>query len=176
MPITCSNATTCSAYCVAAFKISKGFSVNSLSSTAPTTAKTFLYSYCCKSAGAAAAAALAIWPALPVLANHWFYALCLSLSLGAIWDFWCLVVALWFGVEVAPSFDKPWLSTSFADYWSRRWNLTTTYMLRWGKAWGLAMQACITLAVLVPMQFQCCHLSIVGHDVIHKAGLSSSLS
>ena len=34
------------------------------------------------------------------------------------------------GVEAAPSFDKPWLSTSFADYWSRRWNLTTTYMLR----------------------------------------------
>jgi hypothetical protein len=114
----------------AAFKISKGSSVDSLSSAAPTTPATFLYSYCCKSAGAAAAATLAIWPALPVLANHWFYALCLSLSLGAIWDFWCLVVALWFGVEVAPSFDKPWLSTSFADYWSRRWNLTTTYMLR----------------------------------------------
>jgi hypothetical protein len=44
----------------------------------------------------------------------------------------CLqMVVLWFGVEVAPSFDKPWLSTSFADYWSRRWNLTTTYMLRY---------------------------------------------
>jgi hypothetical protein len=28
---------------------------------------------------------------LPQLLNHWFYALCLSLSLGAIWDFWCLV-------------------------------------------------------------------------------------
>jgi hypothetical protein len=40
------------------------------------------------------------------------------------------MVVLWFGVEVAPSFDKPWMSTSFADYWSRRWNLTTTYMLR----------------------------------------------
>lgn len=117
-------------FSAAAFKISKGSSVDSLSSTAPTTPSTFLYSYCCKSAGAAVAATLAIWPALPVLANHWFYALCLSLSLGAIWDFWCLVVALWFGVEVAPSFDKPWLSTSFADYWSRRWNLTTTYMLR----------------------------------------------
>lgn len=32
--------------------------------------------------------------------------------------------------QVAPSFDKPWLSTSFADYWSRRWNLTTAYLLR----------------------------------------------
>eukprot|EP00878_Enallax_costatus_P037042 GHUV01041761.1.p2 GENE.GHUV01041761.1~~GHUV01041761.1.p2 ORF type:complete len:193 (-),score=33.69 GHUV01041761.1:451-1029(-) len=114
----------------AAFKISKGSSVDSLSSTAPTTPSSFLYSYCCKSAGAAAAAAMAIWPALPILLNHWFYALCLSLSLGAIWDFWCFMTALWFGVEPAPSFDKPWLSTSFADYWSRRWNLTVTYMLR----------------------------------------------
>jgi hypothetical protein len=51
---------------------------------------------------------------------------CLSACLSA-----CLqMVVLWFGVEVAPSFDKPWMSTSFADYWSRRWNLTTTYMLR----------------------------------------------
>lgn len=25
----------------------------------------------------------------------------------------------------------PRLSTSFADYWSRRWNLTVSYMLRW---------------------------------------------
>ncbi|WIA10148.1 hypothetical protein OEZ85_010353 [Tetradesmus obliquus] len=114
----------------AVFKVSKGATADALSSSAPTTPSTFLYTYCCKAGGATVAAALAVWPVLPQLLNHWFYALCLSLSLGAIWDFWCLVAVLWFGVEAAPSFDKPWLSTSFADYWSRRWNLTTTYMLR----------------------------------------------
>lgn len=114
----------------AVFKVSRGSSADALSTSAPTTPSTFLYSYSWKAAGATAAATLAVWHVLPQLLRHWFYALCLSLSLGAIWDFWCLVVVLWFGVEVAPSFDKPWLSTSFADYWSRRWNLTTTYMLR----------------------------------------------
>jgi hypothetical protein len=59
----------------------------------------------------------------------------------------CLqMVVLWFGVEVAPSFDKPWLSTSFADYWSRRWNLTTTYMLRCEKN-GQMLQMTATGAV-----------------------------
>jgi hypothetical protein len=55
---------------------------------------------------------------------------CLLACLPACLPSWLQMVVLWFGVEAAPSFDKPWLSTSFADYWSRRWNLTTTYMLR----------------------------------------------
>lgn len=25
------------------------------------------------------------------------------------------------GLDVVPPFDKPWLSSSLADYWSRRW-------------------------------------------------------
>jgi hypothetical protein len=78
--------------CAAAvFKVSKGATADALSTSAPTTASTFLYTYCCKATGATVAAALASWPVLPQLLNHWFYALCLSLSLGAIWDFWCLV-------------------------------------------------------------------------------------
>jgi hypothetical protein len=78
--------------CAAAvFKVSKGATADALSSSAPTTPSTFLYTYCCKAGGATVAAALAVWPVLPALLNHWFYALCLSLSLGAIWDFWCLV-------------------------------------------------------------------------------------
>ncbi|KAF8069512.1 ASAT1 [Scenedesmus sp. PABB004] len=118
----------------AAFKLSGGGGAGAaaagLSSAAPATAAAFGRSYAAKATGAAAAAALATWPVLPELARHWFYALCLSLSLGAIWDAWCLAVTLSLGLRLAPSFDKPWLSTSFADYWSRRWNLTATYCLR----------------------------------------------
>jgi hypothetical protein len=80
---------TCCA--AAVFKVSKGATADALSTSAPSTASTFLYTYYCKATGATLAAALAVWPVLPVLLNHWFYALCLSLSLGAIWDFWCLV-------------------------------------------------------------------------------------
>eukprot|EP00879_Flechtneria_rotunda_P005117 GHRR01005399.1.p1 GENE.GHRR01005399.1~~GHRR01005399.1.p1 ORF type:complete len:454 (+),score=149.12 GHRR01005399.1:1151-2512(+) len=112
------------------FKISKGSNPNAISTSAPTTPAQFLYSYGCKTGGATIASTLAVWPVLPELMRHWFYALSLSLSLGAIWDFWCLSAVMFFGLDIAPSFDKPWLSSSFADYWSRRWNLTTTYMLR----------------------------------------------
>jgi hypothetical protein len=113
-----------------AFKISQGTSPESLGSIAPSTPATFLYCYAWKATGAIFAAVMSVSPYLPVLARHWFYALCLSLSLGSLWDFWCLMAVLCFNIEVAPSFDKPWLSSSFADYWARRWNLTTTYMLR----------------------------------------------
>eukprot|EP00775_Hariotina_reticulata_P004246 gene4246-4496_t len=114
----------------AAFKISQGTSPEALGSIAPSTPATFLYCYAWKATGALFAAVMSVAPFLPELARHWFYALCLSLSLGSMWDFWCLMAVLCFNIEVAPSFDKPWLSSSFADYWARRWNLTTTYMLR----------------------------------------------
>jgi hypothetical protein len=47
------------------------------------------------------AASLAIWPVLPELVRHWFYALCLSLTLGALWDFWCCVAVAVAGVKVS---------------------------------------------------------------------------
>jgi hypothetical protein len=59
-------------------------------------------------------------PGLPVLALHWLYALCLSLSMGAIWDAYCAAAVGLYGLRVARSFDAPWASSSFADYWSRR--------------------------------------------------------
>ena len=34
------------------------------------------------------------------------------------------------GIRVAPHFDEPYLSTSFKDWWSRRWNLTVGNCLR----------------------------------------------
>lgn len=46
-------------------------------------------------------------PHMPILLVHWFYALSLSLFLGALWDLWCCAATL-LGVPVAPSFDQPW--------------------------------------------------------------------
>ncbi|KAG1666283.1 hypothetical protein FOA52_004764 [Chlamydomonas sp. UWO 241] len=34
------------------------------------------------------------------------------------------------GINVIPTFDPPWLSTSLADFWGRRWNITTSHLLR----------------------------------------------
>ncbi len=51
--------------------------------------------------------------------------------MGCIWDAYCAAAVGVYGLDVAYSFDSPWLSSSFSDYWSRRWNLTTSYLLRW---------------------------------------------
>ena len=34
------------------------------------------------------------------------------------------------GLRTAPDFDRPFLSGSLRDFWSRRWNLNTGYSLR----------------------------------------------
>lgn len=34
------------------------------------------------------------------------------------------------GFDIIPTFDPPWLATSMADFWGRRWNITTSHMLR----------------------------------------------
>lgn len=85
----------------AAFKLGGGASPASLSSQAPANWPTFLKLYGAKASGAAVAASLAIWPALPELARHWFYALCLSLTLGALWDFWCCAAVAFAGIPVS---------------------------------------------------------------------------
>lgn len=33
-------------------------------------------------------------------------------------------------IKIAPHFDEPYLSSSFSDWWSRRWNLTVGNVLR----------------------------------------------
>lgn len=84
----------------AAFKLGGGASPASLSGQAPATWTTFLKLYGAKAGGAAVAASLAVWPVLPELARHWFYALCLSLTLGALWDFWCCAAVAFAGIPV----------------------------------------------------------------------------
>lgn len=84
-----------------AFKLGANASPDDVSSAAPATWPTFLKLYGAKSAGAAVAASLAVWPVLPELLRHWFYALCLSLTLGALWDFWSLVAVLFAGIPVS---------------------------------------------------------------------------
>jgi hypothetical protein len=40
-----------------------------------------------------------------------------------------LLVAL-LGLQLVPPFDNPWFMTSLSDYWARRWNVTTSSLLR----------------------------------------------
>jgi hypothetical protein len=55
---------------------------------------------------------------LPLLMRDYFLALWLSQAIGAIWDASSVVAAGVFRLEVAgTSFDQPWLSSSFNEYW-----------------------------------------------------------
>jgi hypothetical protein len=54
---------------------------------------------------------------LPELLRHWFYALCLSLTLGALWDFWCCVAVAAAGIPVSEKkcvhgLASPWMQGS----------------------------------------------------------------
>lgn len=110
-----------------AFKTSGGYTDPSLLKNRP---MDFIASYGRKSCLSICAIVAMQLPFLPRLAHHWLYAFNLSLFLGCLWDVWCLAATVFMGLKVASSFDAPWLSTSFADYWARRWNLTVCYMLR----------------------------------------------
>lgn len=94
---------------------------SSSSSSSSSSASAFLLSYAVKAACAAAAASLCYLPWLHVLAAHWLYALTLSLSVGALWDLHAAAAAAVFGLRCERSFDAPWMCSSFADYWGRRW-------------------------------------------------------
>lgn len=69
-------------------------------------------------------------PGLPVLARHWLYTLESCVFLTAVFNLLGAGAAALLRLKVAPTFNKPWLSSSLADFWARRWNLTTTYMMR----------------------------------------------
>ncbi|EFJ48280.1 hypothetical protein VOLCADRAFT_91024 [Volvox carteri f. nagariensis] len=69
-------------------------------------------------------------PYLPVMVRHWLYTLASATFLTGVFDILGAVAYLGLGITAAPAFDRPWLCDSFQDFWARRWNLTTTYMMR----------------------------------------------
>jgi len=88
----------------------------------PASAGQMLASYCRRMAGAAATAVviLAITPYAPVLVRHWLYTLTTSFFLGGVFDALGALAVAAFGLQVAPTFDAPWLSSSFSDFWRAR--------------------------------------------------------
>ncbi|KAG2437104.1 hypothetical protein HYH02_011362 [Chlamydomonas schloesseri] len=68
--------------------------------------------------------------ALPRVLLHYLYALGLYFFVGFLMDGPGAVAVEALGLQLVPTFDAPWLSTSLADFWGRRWNITTSSVLR----------------------------------------------
>jgi hypothetical protein len=78
--------------------------------------------------------------------DRWFeslgnsYLLAYNLYIGQAWIAYWLASSLFdlsasfclifFDLSVEPSFDSPFLSSSFADFWGKRWNLVISNLLR----------------------------------------------
>ncbi|CAL8472040.1 g11582 [Coccomyxa elongata] len=58
------------------------------------------------------------------------YAVGLYAFLGLLMDGPASLASSLIGLKIAPHFDKPFLSSSVTDFWSRRWNLTAGNALR----------------------------------------------
>jgi len=63
-------------------------------------------------------------------ARHAVYSCMLYTIIGLVMDSTAFVAAAVFGLTLAPHFNKPFLATSAADFWARRWNLVAGAMLR----------------------------------------------
>lgn len=50
--------------------------------------------------------------------------------LGTLMDGAASMASSMLGIRIAPHFDQPYLSSSFSDWWSHRWNLTVGNCLR----------------------------------------------
>ncbi|KAG2429861.1 hypothetical protein HXX76_010642 [Chlamydomonas incerta] len=67
---------------------------------------------------------------MPGAARHYLYAFGMYAFVGFLMDGPGAVAVEALGLQLVPTFDAPWLSTSLADFWGRRWNITTSSVLR----------------------------------------------
>ena len=82
----------------------------------------FLLLFCCTT--------LSIHPKMPILISEICYVLVLYGFFSCLMQPVSVVIPLVCGISVAPHFCEPYFSSSFTDFWSRRWNLNTGYTLR----------------------------------------------
>ncbi|PNH08288.1 Acyl-CoA--sterol O-acyltransferase 1 [Tetrabaena socialis] len=68
--------------------------------------------------------------ALPLVAVHYLHAFGLYAFVGFLQDGPAAVAVEALGLQLGPTFDQPWLSSSLADFWARRWNIPTATCLR----------------------------------------------
>ncbi|KAK9905470.1 hypothetical protein WJX75_000391 [Coccomyxa subellipsoidea] len=61
---------------------------------------------------------------------EFLYALGMYAFLGLLMDGPATLASSLIGLKIAPHFDKPFLTSSVSDFWSRRWNLTAGNALR----------------------------------------------
>lgn len=67
---------------------------------------------------------------LPVTVKHYVYAFALCSFVSFLMNGPAAVLTSLAELDVVPPFDRPWMSTSLADFWSRRWNNTVSLTLR----------------------------------------------
>ncbi|CAL5220832.1 g2914 [Coccomyxa viridis] len=67
---------------------------------------------------------------LPVELRNFLYILGMYAFLSLLMDGPASLATSMVGLRIAPHFDQPYLSSSIADFWSRRWNLTAGNALR----------------------------------------------
>ena len=69
-------------------------------------------------------------PSPPRLLRELLYAVGLYLFIAIVMSCVGVFTVGFLGLAVAPHFDRPFLSSSLTDFWSRRWNLNTGYTMR----------------------------------------------
>ncbi|KXZ53651.1 hypothetical protein GPECTOR_6g568 [Gonium pectorale] len=67
---------------------------------------------------------------LPRVLEHYLHAFGLYSFVGFLMDGPGAVAVEALGLQLVPTFDQPWLSSSLSDFWGRRWNITTSSVLR----------------------------------------------
>ncbi|GIL54911.1 hypothetical protein Vafri_10609 [Volvox africanus] len=67
---------------------------------------------------------------MPTPLLHYTYAFALYAFVGFLMDGPAALALEALGLQLIPTFDHPWMSSSLADFWGRRWNIPAASMLR----------------------------------------------